>query len=349
VSLYRIAKFFILTLLVLVVLAYLFYKDALQTSLKLPEQGLVLEIAKGETLNSILQRLHQHDVIASVFLAKVYLKEQALLDGVSPANRVQAGEFRLEPPMTLPTLLQFLSASNQISYSIQFIEGSRAVDALTLLQQEPRLNKLLTGLSEQAIAVKLGLPPETSLEGQIYPDTYAFHKGDSDLALLARAHSRLKQVLEEEWQNRQEDLPLESAYEALILASIIEKETGVPEERSEIAGVFIRRLQKNMRLQTDPTVIYGLGDRYQGNITSRHLRELTPYNTYRISGLPPTPIALAGRAAIHAALHPKAGKSLYFVARGDGSHQFSETLEEHNKAVRQYQLKRREDYRSSVK
>mgnify|MGYP000117690741 FL=1 len=203
-------------------------------------------------------------------------------------------------------------------------------------------------LSNQEIEKLLGLEATSHLEGQFYPDTYNFHKGDSDLDILKRAHNRLKTILGEEWAARQKDLPLESAYEALILASIIEKETGVPEERPEIAGVFVRRLQKKMRLQTDPTVIYGLGDNYQGNITRKHLRQDTIYNTYRISGLPPTPIALVGRAAIHAALNPKPGKSLYFVAKGDGSHYFSATLEEHNKAVRKFQLKRRSDYRSSA-
>ena len=329
--------------------AYLLYQHALSTPVNLPEHGLKIEIAKGETLHSVLQRLHQQGVLDSVWPARVYVKQQSLLGQASLANKIQAGEFNLVAPMTIPFLLRYLSSNNQVSYSIQFIEGSRFIDALAILAQEPKLTQTLVGLSQAEIARKLALPDNRSLEGQVYPDTYAFHKGDSDLDVLSRAHIRLKQVLEEEWQKRQAGLPLNSAYEALILASIIEKETGVPDERSEIAGVFTRRLQKKMRLQTDPTVIYGLGDSYKGNITSRHLREVTPYNTYRIPGLPPTPIALVGRAAIHAALHPKPGKSLYFVAKGDGSHQFSDTLEEHNRAVRQFQLKRREDYRSSIR
>jgi UPF0755 protein len=349
VSLIRLAKFCFILLLCALAASYLVYRHALNEPVNLPDQGILLEISKGESLHAVLQRLNNLGVIPSVWPAKLYVKQRALFESADLANKIHTGEFRLTPPMTLPYLLRYLSANNQVSYSIQFIEGSRFKDALLVLENDPRLSKVLTGLSDPQIAQALDLPEGSSLEGQLYPDTYAFHKGDSDLDLLIRAHNKLKKVLEEEWQNRQSGLPLKTAYEALILASIIEKETGVPEERSEIAGVFTRRLQKKMRLQTDPTVIYGLGEAYAGNIKSRHLREATPYNTYRIAGLPPTPIALVGRAAIHAALHPKPGNSLYFVARGDGTHQFSATLEEHNKAVRQYQLKRREGYRSSVK
>ena len=169
----------------------------------------------------------------------------------------------------------------------------------------------------------------------------------SDEDLLKQANARLEAVLAEEWDKRAEGLPYREPYDALIMASLIEKETGVPEERGEIAGVFVRRLRIGMRLQTDPTVIYGMGERYNGRITRNDLREPTPYNTYTIDGMPPTPIALVGREAIRAALNPVAGSSLYFVARGDGSHVFSNTLEQHNRAVREYQIKRRADYRSS--
>lgn len=184
-------------------------------------------------------------------------------------------------------------------------------------------------------------------EGRFFPDTYRFVRGMSDVELLQQAYMRLDEVLAQEWAERATDLPYRDPYQALIMASLVEKETGIPQERGQIAGVFVRRLRLGMMLQTDPTVIYGMGERYNGRITRADLREPTPYNTYTIAGLPPTPIAMVGREAIHAALHPADGTSLYFVARGDGSHVFSDDLNDHNSAVREYQLKRRADYRSS--
>lgn len=186
-------------------------------------------------------------------------------------------------------------------------------------------------------------------EGQFLPDTYLFPKQLTDIEFLKRAHSSLQKVLKEEWANRATGLLYKNSYEALIMASIVEKETGQASERDQIAGVFLRRLEKRMRLQTDPTVIYGMGDKYKGNIRKRDLLRDTPYNTYRRRGLPPTPIAIPGRDAIYAALHPAEGNALYFVARGDGSHQFSATLKEHNKAVIKYQLKGRVRSFSSYK
>jgi UPF0755 protein len=197
----------------------------------------------------------------------------------------------------------------------------------------------LDGLSDKQIVEKLNIeyfPPE----GVFLPETYFFPRGTRASQMLKRSQQAMSTELEKLWKLRSSDAAVSSPYEALILASIIEKETAVDFERDEIAGVFTRRLKKRMRLQTDPTVIYGLGDRYQGTIRTRDLREATPYNTYVISGLPPTPIAFPGRDSIHAALNPKPGRSLYFVSKGDGTHYFSETLEEHNRAVAQYILKR---------
>jgi len=196
------------------------------------------------------------------------------------------------------------------------------------------------------VMAKLG-HPGVFPEGRFFPDTYKYVKGMTDEQLLEQAFTRLDAVLAEAWKTRATGLPYSDPYQALIMASLIEKETGVPEERSEIAGVFVRRLAAGMLLQTDPTVIYGMGERYTGRITRADLREPSPYNTYLNPGLPPTPIALVGREAIRAALNPADGNSLYFVAKGDGSHVFSNDIDAHNQAVRQYQLKRRADYRSS--
>ena len=185
-------------------------------------------------------------------------------------------------------------------------------------------------------------------EGWFFPDTYSYSATDSVSDILVQAHGQMQRILDRAWQARDADLPYKTAYEALIMASIIEKETGVTYERPEIAGVFVRRLQRGMRLQTDPTVIYGMGDAYKGNIRRKHLKQLTAYNTYRINGLPPTPIAMPSAAAIEAALHPLPGSSLYFVARGDGSHYFSDSFAEHQRAVRQYQIKQRaQNYQSA--
>ncbi|MDX5300122.1 MAG: endolytic transglycosylase MltG, partial [Gammaproteobacteria bacterium] len=181
-----------------------------------------------------------------------------------------------------------------------------------------------------------------------FPDTYLYHRGQTDLEVLRWAYERMQAVLEQEWALREEGLPYTTPYEALIMASIVEKETGAAHERGDIAGVFVRRLRLGMRLQTDPTVIYGLGDGFDGDLKKRHLQESTPYNTYVIPALPPTPIAAPGREAIHAALHPKPGTALFFVAKGDGTHQFSDTLKAHEDAVRTYQIqKRAQNYRSS--
>lgn len=339
---FRLLIFFIIIFLGLLASALVYYDHALKTDLPLPESGLLIEIKKGASLNQILGELSSELVLEQPWPIKLYARQTNL------GNTIKAGEFLLKPPMNGRQLLHFLSSNNQVSYAVQFIEGSTVNEVLRALGAQEKLQQTLVGVTQDELAQKLGLGSLANLEGQFYPDTYFYHKGDTDMAILKRANVRLQSILNEEWAGRESHLPLKSAYEALILASIIEKETGVPAERSEIAGVFVRRLQKNMRLQTDPTVIYGMGERYQGKLRRKHLLEETAYNTYRIQGLPPTPIALVGRAAIHAALHPKPGNSLYFVAKGDGSHQFSATLEEHNRAVRQYQLNRREDYRSTV-
>ena len=320
-----------------------YYQSELERPLAFPQSTLEIDIPKGASFNAVLNTLIGEGLDINPLIAKVYARQNKL------ASQIKAGEFSLSSPMTLPAIFEWLSSNKQKTYHVQFIEGTSYRDALVALSLQEKLQPLLSGKSDAEIISLLASSEEVlHLEGQFYPDTYAYRKGDTDLSILRRAHQRLQQILDEEWQSRDKESVIKNAYEALTLASIVEKETGAAHERAEIAGVFTRRLEKGMRLQTDPTVIYGLGDRYQGNIKRKHLKELTPYNTYRIKGLPPTPIALVGRSAINAALNPdRQSKSLYFVAKGDGTHQFSQTITAHNKAVREYQLKRRKDYRSS--
>jgi UPF0755 protein len=232
-------------------------------------------------------------------------------------------------------------AGKSRQYSITFPEGWSFKQLLQEIQDNPYLEKTLGTMDFQSIMARLDSSYKHP-EGLFFPDTYFFDKNTTDFSILKKAHDKMQLILQTEWENKEKDLPLENAYHALILASIIEKETGAAVERPQIAGVFTRRLRKGMLLQTDPTVIYGMGDSYKGNIRYKDLRRPTAYNTYVIKGLPPTPIAMPGREAINAALHPAKGKSLYFVAKGKGAgtHVFSATLREHNNAVNKYQRKR---------
>jgi UPF0755 protein len=223
-----------------------------------------------------------------------------------------------------------------VQYSLTIVEGMTLQQLLEQLKQH---RAIISNTEPQTLAKQLGIS-HSSAEGWFLPETYAFPANTQDLGFLQRAYQKMQTVLNQEWQQRAADLPYKTPYEALIMASIIEKETAAAEERAKIAGVFVRRLEKGMRLQTDPTVIYGMGAQFDGNLRRKDLRKDTPYNTYTRKGLPPTPICLPGKASIHAALHPEQGEELYFVATGkDGKHVFSKTLTEHNKAVRRYQLK----------
>lgn len=260
--------------------------------------------------------------------------------------RIKAGEYEFTDGMSAKAMLEQLVAGDVKHWVVRFIEGWTFRDVRAALADNNHLIRTTTDWSDAQIMEALGAVGEHP-EGRFFPDTYLFTSKETDLDLLRRSFTRMEVVLAEEWEKKSEDAPYETPYEALIMASIVERETGVPQERGEIAGVFVRRLQLGMRLQTDPTVIYGMGDAYKGRITRKDLRQHTPYNTYTINGLPPTPIALSGREAIHAALNPVQGNTLYFVARGDGSHQFSRTLREHQNAVRKFQLNRSADYRSS--
>jgi UPF0755 protein len=248
----------------------------------------------------------------------------------------KAGTYRLDPGMTVEQLMQLLKSGKEAQFSIQFIEGMRMKDWLAVLAQAPGVQQTLTGLNERQIAEKLDVSEGGLPEGWLYPDTYLYTSGTTDLAILQRAHSRMKTALDNEWRNRDENLPYATPYEMLIMASIIEKETGVAHERTKVASVFINRLRIKMKLQTDPTVIYGMGDSYNGTITRSALNTPTPYNTYAISGLPPTPIAMPSLASLKAAAHPDETNYLYFVATGNGGHTFSKDLKGHNRAVSEY-------------
>jgi UPF0755 protein len=313
------------------------------------EDYVVVEIAKGQTLSQLAYDWQAQGWLPS---AKVLLIQARLLNS---ARNIKPGEFEIPANTRVYEILTLLTEGTSKRYKVSFIEGTRLIDALVRLQDAPKLIQDIQPLTSSSVQAALGL--DVPAEGWVYPDTYVYHSGDSVSSIITQAHLRMQSVLDSEWQayvaklSKKEiaKLPYRSAYEALIMASIVEKETGQASERPEIAGVFIRRLQMNMRLETDPTVIYGLGENYQGNLRKKHLRDRSnPYNTYRNKGLPPSPIALAGRAAINAALNPDNGDSLYFVAKGDGSHYFSTSLAEHNSAVRKYQIFRRsKDYRSA--
>jgi UPF0755 protein len=254
------------------------------------------------------------------------------------AQRVQAGTYRLDKPMSALDILDKLARGDVVFVEALFVEGITLRQWLAQLAAHPRVKQTLAGKGDAELRAALG--EEQSLEGWLFPDTYKFAPGTSDLEILKRAHSLMKKRVADMWATRDTTIPLKTPYEALILASIVEKETGSASERPLIASVFANRLRKGMRLQTDPTVIYGMGEKYDGNIRKRDLTNDTPWNTYTRDGLPPTPIAMPGVASLRAATQPAQSDYLYFVARGDGSHEFTRTLEEHNRAVAKYQLGR---------
>ena len=300
----------------------------------------VFQVERGTSASAIASKLESNGWIEDARWMKILYR-------LHPEyTKIKAGEYQLSEGMTLAQFFGLLNSGESIQYRHTLVEGSTIKELLARLKSNDSLVHTLEAIDARTLAKELEME-YPSAEGLFLAETYQFERGMSDRDLLLRAHQLLNETLETHWADRDAELPLDHPYEALILASIIEKETGVASERPEIAGVFIRRLNKGMRLQTDPTVIYGMGDRYQGNITRADLRRPTDFNTYVIDGLPPTPIATVGPEAIAAALNPNEGKALYFVAKGDGSHQFSETLDQHNRAVREYQLKRRSDYRSS--
>ena len=298
-----------------------------------PEAKIYL-VESGVTLRAFARQLEREKVLpdAHTLVWIAYLKGRS--------RDLKAGEYRFRRGITALEILEQVMSGRVVEYPLTILEGWNFRQVLEALATAPKLSHGLKGLQPRQIMAMLGYPT-LHPEGRFYPDTYYYPSGMSDLLILQRAFQKMEKVLEEEWAGRQGDVPLKTRDEALTLASIVEKETNKPSERALIAGVFAQRLRIGMRLQTDPTVIYGLGDRFNGNLTLKHLRQHTPYNTYTIKALPPTPIAMPGREALHAALNPENTKALYFVSRGDGSHEFSETIEQHNRAVVKYQLKGR--------
>ncbi|WP_220432475.1 endolytic transglycosylase MltG [Saccharospirillum alexandrii] len=314
-------------------------KDRIDSPMALTSEQ-TYTVPSGASLRRVLSDFESKGWIQYARAHELWLRYQE-------QTAIQRGEYRVSPADTSSDAVNRMIEGRKIQYSVQFIEGWTFRQFLVALAANEAVDHTLTDTDTASVLEALNIDQQHP-EGWFFPDTYLFERGTADVDILRQAHQRMQQELSRAWENRSESTQVDTPYEALILASIIERETGAAFERPEIAGVFSRRLAQNMRLQTDPTVIYGLGEEFSGNLTRSHLRQDTPYNTYTRSGLPPTPIANPGRGALEAAVDPAEGTTLFFVARGDGTHQFSDTYEEHNQAVRQYQrFQRRDDYRSA--
>ena len=300
----------------------------------------LIYIPKGTNTKKLAHILEQDKLINDAQLLPWLLKLKPEI------NHIKAGTFSLNNVHNIGQLIQTLNKGKEAQFHVQFIEGKRFKDWRQALANAPHLKQTLQGKSEAEIFSLLHLPTHKiatkqpyewqNIDGWLYPDTYSYTPNSTDLDLLKRATQRLQEELKNAWENRDKDLPLKNPYEMLILASIVEKETGLASERPQVASVFINRLRRHMKLQTDPTVIYGMGEKYKGNIRKKDLTTATAYNTYIIDGLPPTPIAMVTNGALQAVAHPAKTPYLYFVAKGDGGHQFSRSLNEHNRAVQKY-------------
>ena len=300
----------------------------------------LIYIPKGTSTLKLSHILEQDKLVKNAQLLPWLLKLKPEL------GHIKAGTFSLKNINNIGELLKLLNKGKEVQFHVQFIEGKRFKDWRSALENAPHLKQTLKNKSEAEIFTLLKLPENKvssnypynwqNLDGWLYPDTYSYTANSTDLDLLKRSTQHLQKELNKAWQNRDKDLPLKTPYEMLILASIVEKETGLASERPQVASVFINRLKKHMKLQTDPTVIYGMGDKYQGNIRKKDLTTATAYNTYVIDALPPTPIAMVTDSALQAVAHPAKTPYLYFVAKGNGGHQFSRTLNQHNRAVQQY-------------
>lgn len=313
---------------------WMLYNDSVNSSLITDEMGsVVVSIERGQNLNQIISNLEEKSVVEGRWFKWLVRFEGA-------ANKIQAGEYEFSPGLTPVQVLGFLLKGKVNQYAITIIEGQTFKELLKEIHGHTAIQKTLPETAEMSAYLELLNIPEKHLEGLLLPETYFFIKNTTDAELIMRAYRAMQVFVNSAWEKREKKAVIKNVYQALILASIVEKETGAASERKQIAGLFIRRLEIGMRMQTDPTVIYGMGDRYKGDIRFRDLRRDTPYNTYTRYGLPPTPIAMPGKASIDAVLHPQKTKNLYFVANGDGTHVFSKTLKQHNAAVDKYQRNR---------
>ena len=335
-------KFFVFLLILLLILSgvgfwgYQKLTEFVHTPVNVTQDQL-LTIERGTTGSKLAALLEQEKILEHADLLPWLLKLQPQL------NKVKAGTYSLTGVKTLQDLLDMINSGKEAQFSVKFIEGKTFKEWRKNLENAPHLKQTLQGKSDKEIMALLDIPAVAkavyewnNMDGWLYPDTYNYTPNSTDLELLKRSTTRLQKALDKAWSERDENLPLADPYQMLILASIVEKETGIAAERPQVASVFINRLKANMKLQTDPTVIYGMGESYTGNIRKKDLETITPYNTYMIEGLPPTPIAMVSESALQAVAHPAKTDFYYFVADGSGGHKFTRNLNEHNKAVQEY-------------
>ena len=335
-------KFFVFLLILLLILGgvgfwgYQKLTEFVHTPVNVTQDQL-LTIDRGTTGSKLAALLEQEKILEHADLLPWLLKLQPQL------NKVKAGTYSLTGVKTLQDLLDMINSGKEAQFSVKFIEGKTFKEWRKNLENAPHLKQTLQGKSDKEIMALLDIPAVAkavyewnNMDGWLYPDTYNYTPNSTDLELLKRSTTRLQKALDKAWSERDENLPLADPYQMLILASIVEKETGIAAERPQVASVFINRLKANMKLQTDPTVIYGMGESYTGNIRKKDLETITPYNTYMIEGLPPTPIAMVSESALQAVAHPAKTDFYYFVADGSGGHKFTRNLNEHNKAVQEY-------------
>ncbi|WLT07602.1 endolytic transglycosylase MltG [Gilliamella apis] len=331
-----IKKLFVYTFLALVLIGggslgigYYFLKQFSQQHMNITTDNQMFVLKKGTSLHQLVEQVKNSNLMQQAYLLPYLYKLDPSL------SSIKAGTYQLHPHMTVEEFLKLLVSGKESSFYVQFVEGKRAKDWLNVLSNTPYIQQTLTGKSHDEIAKLLGI--DGPLEGWLSPDTYQYTADSLDINILKRAYLTMKTNLQKVWDNRDSDLPYKSPYELLIIASIIEKETGISSERANVASVFVNRLKANMKLQTDPTIIYGLGENYTGTIRRIDLTDTNnPYNTYVIEGLPPTPIAMPSLASLEAAAHPAKTKYLFFVANGTGGHTFSSTYSNHQQAVNEY-------------